>query len=385
MADQMIHEMIAAFAAGCMDKDNYAQFKNYLNEGGELPEGELGELQNIISMIPVILDLEKPDAAIKDMVAKKLIGMKEEIKTKIIEGKKKTVSTKIKTNLYNKSETTPALPPKQNTLSFVAKNALTSSSTFKFGHDEPSATFASETTAVPSIKEKTKTDSSKIKALTEDPMRLESIPPPSALFTPPPAKSEKPSQPEKTSSGAAGWIALLLTIILFTILSYFTYSSINSMQRELEDLQANVTALKSELGRVNNFIANYNSLIEFFNYKDIDVVSLTNSDAAEKASARLLLSFNEKEGLIQFKNAKQIPSNQAFQVWYESRGNTYSMGTYQPNDGEYLKVTSFPFIPKEQIELFRVTIESKEGSVSASALNYLTGTLSGVALRGRRN
>src|SRR3989339_1848838 len=105
MADKALSEMIAAFATGCMDKENYMQFKDYMDEGGNLPKGELGELQNIISMIPVILDLEKPDPTIKDLVAKKLIGMKEEIKTKIIEGKRKTVGTKIKTNLYNKSET----------------------------------------------------------------------------------------------------------------------------------------------------------------------------------------------------------------------------------------------------------------------------------------
>jgi len=53
MADKAIHEMISAFAAGCMDKANFVQFKDYINEGGELPDRELGELQNIISMIPV--------------------------------------------------------------------------------------------------------------------------------------------------------------------------------------------------------------------------------------------------------------------------------------------------------------------------------------------
>ena len=105
----------------------------------------------------------------------------------------------------------------------------------------------------------------------------------------------------------------------------------------------------------------------------------------KKAVVRILLSFNEKEGLIQFKNAKQIPSNQAFQVWIVSKGQNYSLGTYQPNDSEYLKITSFPFIPKEQIELFRITIEPKEGAVSASAINYLTGTFSGGVVRGRAN
>lgn len=383
MADKMIHEMIAAFAAGCMDKDNYTQFKDYLNAGGELPKGELGELQNIISMIPVILDLENPDAAIKDMVAKKLIGMKEEIKTKIIEEKKKTNGTKIKSSLYNRTFQTQSSPPSQNTLTFKTKKISTATSAFQFSPDEASSAIPTEKSPEPVIQQKIKTDTPKDKTPAEDPKRLESIPPPSTLFTTSPTELEKPVQTEKTSSGAAGWIALLLTIILFTILGYFTYSSVDSLNRSIKDLQDDVTSLKSELGTANNFITNYTSLIEFFNYKDITVVNLTSSDTSEKASARILLSFNEKEGLIQFKNAKQIPSSQAYQVWIVSKGQTYSLGTYQPNNSEYIKITSFPFVPKEQIESFRITVEPKEGSVSASAVNYLTGTFSGSAVRGR--
>jgi hypothetical protein len=385
MADKMIHEMVAAFAAGCMDKDNYAQFKEYLNAGGELPKGELGELQNIISMIPVILDLESTDPAIKEMVAKKLIGMKEEIKTKIIEGKRKTVGTKIKASLSAKVDSTHTIPPKQNTLTFKTKKVSTTTSAFQFSPDEPSSTFAEEKSSDSIVQEEIKTSSSRLKTPTEDPRRLESIPLPSPLFTTPPSDSEKPGQPEKITSGAAGWIALLLTIILFTILGYFTYSSIDSINREIKDLQDDMVSLKNELGTANKFITNYTSLVEFFNYKDITVVNLISSEDNEKATARVLLSFNEKEGLIQFKNAKQIPQNQAFQVWIVSKGQTYSLGTYQPNDSEYLKITSFPFIPKEQIELFRITIESKEGAVSASAITYLTGTFSGGVVRGRVN
>ena len=48
MSDQVTHEMMSAFAAGCLDKANFDQFKSYLTLGGELPTHELGELQRII-------------------------------------------------------------------------------------------------------------------------------------------------------------------------------------------------------------------------------------------------------------------------------------------------------------------------------------------------
>jgi hypothetical protein len=379
MADQMIHEMIAAFAVGCMDNENYTHFKDYLAQGGSLPEGELGELQNIVSMIPIILDLENPDSSIKDMVAKKLIGMKEEIKTKIIEEKKKTSATFIKSSSTPKTDAETVVKPKQNRLTFLNKKIPTP--TFQSSKENAPATFASEELPEISTKEEFKTDLFKKKVSAEAPNRLTSIPPPQ--LTSEKNETENKFQPEKVSSGAAGWIAILLTLILFTGLGYFSYSSTDSLQKEIRDLKNDVTALKSDLGKVNDFIASYSFLIEFFNYKDITVVNLTSPDPNEKFSARVLFSFNEKEGLIQFKNVQPLPSNQAYQVWVVSKKQSYSIGAYQPKGGEYLKITSFPFMPKEQIEAIRVTIESKAGSSSASEKDYLVGTLTRQVVRGR--
>src|SRR4030042_2437502 len=96
MDEKVIHEMMSAFAAGCMDKENYINFKNYIDSQGELPYRELGELQNLTAMVPLILELELPDIKLKDRIAKKLIGMQDEIKAKIKERKTKTRSTKEK-------------------------------------------------------------------------------------------------------------------------------------------------------------------------------------------------------------------------------------------------------------------------------------------------
>ena len=55
MADNETNEMMSAFALGCMDKLNYREFKNHIRRGGNLPKGELGDLQNIIALIPTVL------------------------------------------------------------------------------------------------------------------------------------------------------------------------------------------------------------------------------------------------------------------------------------------------------------------------------------------
>ncbi|PKL84148.1 MAG: hypothetical protein CVV24_01320 [Ignavibacteriae bacterium HGW-Ignavibacteriae-3] len=383
MADKMIHEMISAFATGCMDRENYIQFKNYITAGGDLPEGELGELRNIISMLPVILDLEKPDPAIKDMVAKKLIGMKEEIITQIHEGKRSSVATNIKSGPFTKAGIVPQAPPQQNTLNFVSPKESAENPPVESDLPEQISAFSSDKMPVPKAPENIKTESVKQKTIKEEPQRLEAIPAPTPQPIPPTTEKEVEKKSEKISSGAAGWIALLLTIILFTILGYFTYSSINSLNGEIKSLKQDIASVKADMSNANDFIANYNSLIEFFNYKDISVVNLTNPDVNEKSSARVLLSFSQKEGLIQFKNVKPLASNQSYQVWIVSKGQTYSLGVYQPKGDEYFKLTSFPQLLKEQIELFRVTIEYKEGGTTPAALNYLSGTFQETPVRAR--
>ena len=380
--DQAIHEMIAAFAIGCMDKANYMQFKDYLSEGGELPKGELGELQNIVSMIPIILDLEAPNTAIKDKVAKRLIGMKDEIKTKIIEDKKKATGRQAKTAWIDPPSAQTAISPsgqqKDETFTTITKKPPTGTSAFQFGDDN-----------VPSIFDKN--FQKKVEPVSQQnesdtiPRRMEQIPEPDSVKSFQSKKIEPPKtvQQEKVSSGAAGWVAILIAIILFSIIGYYTFSTTESMRKQIDELKSDVSALRSQQIAANNFIANYTSLIEFFNYKDIVVYNLISSVENDKASAQLLLSFNEKEGLIQFKNVKILPPGQSYQVWAVSKGQSYSVGAYQPTGSDYIKITSFPFLPKEKIDSFKITIEQKDGAQFPSSKVYLTYSQAGSPFRGK--
>lgn len=359
MPDNALREMMAAFAAGCMDKENFLQFKDYLTAGGELPERELGEMQNIVSMIPIILDVEKPDPALKDSVAKKLIGLQDEIKTKIREARTRTVVLNA--------------PPakKERTKTFMETIAGTKTSirkpTFTNGDDSP----------------KTKERITSVERQGFAETKTETVQMPSArvtgqpqsLFASQPPQQQAPPQPqEKISSGIAGWLAIILVIVLSTLLGYYTYTSINELNSQIDEMKHDITSLRSELASANNFMSSYISLIEFFNYKDVSVANLVSADPNEKGSARIFLAFDQKEGLVQFKNTVMLQPNQGFQIWVVSKNQSYSLGVYTPNGGEYFKLTSFPFLPKEAIELIKVTVESNTGSPTPSVQTYLQGT-----------
>jgi hypothetical protein len=360
MANNPIQEMIAAFAVGCMDKENFIQFKDYLKEEGELPKGELGELQNIVSMIPIILELETPDPSLKDNVAKRLINMKDEIKTKIREDRKKTFATTV-----TKSSTFVISKTKANKIT-----APHAEPELQGEHKFPDTFHSTAKIELPN--EFTKSVAHELRS-----SKIESEQPQS-LFAPGVSSRSTgtPSQTnEKFSNGLIGWVSLMLSIILFCIVGYFTYNSVSSLNKKVDELESKITSLRGELASSTNFVNNYISVIEFFNYKDVTVVNLNSTAAGDKATARVFLAYEEKEGLVQFKNVKPLQPNQGYQLWLISKGQAYSMGVYVPNGSEYLRITSFPFIPKELIQEIRVTIESNTGSPTPSVQNYLSGSM----------
>lgn len=380
MAEKAIHEMVAAYAVGCIDRQNFVQFKDYMQEGGDLPEGELGELQNIISMIPVILDLEKPHPAIKDAVAKKLIGIKDEIKAKIINERNTMVNTSTRISLPPITEIRtpkpPTVKPQPNTPTFNSR-ATGTKTAFHFAEEEMTNTFADENIAKKKTSVKKVIDSqpaaptaskiTEIKSLEIDEPKLNT-----KVVT----EEVKPMNDERFSSYVLPIVGLIISLLLITVLGYYVFMSYQKINDRLDGLQSEINSMRSQVTTANNFVGNNSSLVEFFNYKDIIVFNLTSADPNVKAAAKVLFSFGEKEGLVQFKNMPSLQPGQVFQLWMESKGQSYSLGSFQPIGSEYLKITSFPFLPKEQIAGYKVTLEQNASITTPSAAlvsSYQTG------------
>ena len=74
-----LNEMMAAFAVGCMDSENYSYFKKHKHIGGYLPEGSLGELQTTISFLPIILKSISVAEDLKNRLGYKLLQIQKDI------------------------------------------------------------------------------------------------------------------------------------------------------------------------------------------------------------------------------------------------------------------------------------------------------------------
>ena len=85
-----VKQIISAYILGCLDNKNLSQFVDYVHHGGKDIEGQLGEFQNIVSLIPTLLIAENPPDYIKDEVAQKILEIEfetRELKSKASEQK----------------------------------------------------------------------------------------------------------------------------------------------------------------------------------------------------------------------------------------------------------------------------------------------------------
>ncbi len=355
MASNAIHEMIAAYAAGCIDKKNHQNFREYMESGGDLPVGELGELQNVISLLPVILELETPNPDLKDKVAKKLISLQGEIKEKI----KTTKQNQSKQYGHAKKE-------------IVSPTAPTEIPT-NLSEPEEETTESNRFTPVtpPSLSHTRDTDF-------YDAIRPNNQPPPPTSQYDLPPRSIKDIKSNKKGKISFTWIAIGLVFIILLAGLIIVYYSTTQYQTQIASLEKELSGIQNELSTSRQFVNKYDKLIQIMNYEDTKIIPLSAANNNTSGNGKLLISFNHREGLLNLNDMPTLGSNQAFQVWLISDGRSYSLGSFVPNPSDkYIEISDIPYIPMNRIELVRVTIEPLSGSNIPQGPAVLLGSVRG--------
>jgi hypothetical protein len=325
-----------------MDKKNLKAFREYIEQGGEMPVGELGELQNVVSLLPIILELEKPSPALKDKVAKKLISLQEEIKEKIKTTKQSTRST-AKTIIRNdepeeESEELNITSPTKST-SFETIQPPSSRSTKTRPHTRGTDFYESAQHVNP--------------------------PPPTKAYDLPPRTLRDLENGDIASSSSIKylWAGIVFVFLLLFAGLILLYSSTGEYETKITALEQRINSLQEEVISTREFVNRYDELIEFMTYQDIQIVALSPVDESTSGSGKLMISFLHREALLELKEMPTLGTNQAFQIWLISNGRSYSIGSFVPSGTQrYIPITDIPYLPKNQIDLVRVTIEPLTGS-----------------------
>jgi len=319
MADQAINEMISAFAAGCMDKENFLHFHKYVKSKGELPYKGLGKLQTLTSMLPAILEQETPPPALKNKLARNLISMQDEIKEKIKIEKQKTLEMS--------------------------------------GSSERVQSGGGNQTSKEDYMAAEKTD----KKQTGNGYSLQN----NKLFP------DNMAVQTESRSQVPLWI--VVTILFFALcgLAYYTFTNFKEMKETTAKTENNLAVVKSELRGANEFINRNAALIEFFNNENVWIVQIEGSDPSLKISGKLFIALSEKEALLQVNNLPSQTPETAYQLWADIKGRTVSIGSFFVEPGSrFVKLTNIPDIVKDEVMQFKITGEPRGGSALPTGITY---------------
>ncbi len=393
MADTVVKEMMSAYVAGCMDIRNLDQFIKFLDEGNYIPLDELGELQNIASLIPILLKHEAPPASLQNEIFSQI---KEDEQPK--EEKQETKRAKRKVNLSEiikeELEDAPKDSEEEEEIKIPEKVSFTGltrdtvanevaekieeeifASKKKSKREEKSereipAPEPEEEKAYPHVTIKAKTEKSEEKKI---------VIPPEEDDTRQDVEDNYPSGEFETRSNKNDLIlkivagAGILFAIIFMIM-YFSASS--SYKEEIAGLQKILKANKIEIEDKTEFINQHLPLIEIFELKDLILVDLASTENAAKTEARIVISPSARRGVLQFITEPKISENESLQLWVINKGQSYSVGVFHPSpDVKFYQLSKIPFIPFDEIEMFRITKEPKSGSEFPSGNTVYFGAI----------
>ena len=393
------HELIYAFALGCLDIDEQSKFIDYIAIDPNFNWTELGEYQNLAALLPSILTIENPDTNVKAKVAKKLYSFKDEIRAK-----KKKLTSEIAKNEPKKQETfdnketkSGTVEEKENIKANNIENKVVppelkteeifrpSQSTQIKGRDLKSFLEKKKKTAEEETHASKETQESKetkeqdkivlpdegIKLEEEKPTEKEKIvkeiidTPKKSTYVP---YRERKTYVETKSKNYSPVIFLLFVLMIAGFLwLYFSTSS------KMLKLQQDVNKLTYQVSSLTTSFKKNSELQEILTTKNVRIVNLSPTKLGGKSYGRLIISFDKNKSFFQMFNMPKIEKNMSFQLWVNVSRSYFSLGVFTPNKTPEYYPFKLPQLSGKQTIRFLVSKETKLGAERPGKLIYLKG------------
>ncbi|MBZ0178559.1 MAG: hypothetical protein K8F36_04635 [Melioribacteraceae bacterium] len=328
MSDQAVHEMICAYASGCLDKENYIQFRKYLDEGGKLPKRELGETMNLMSLIPAMLEIEEPRPELKAEVAKKILTYQDEIKEKIKQIKKTRTGTV--TSVEKTTVKKPSTEPVEEKTIKESEPEEKSDVNVEVPKEEKAAAEVHKKAAP-------KLHSAEIE-------EGDYVPDPTPMI--------------KKPIGIWVWITLVILFLLLGALSVYHFFVVDNYESTINNLKREAIDTRAELREKESYLNSVNPLVEFMAKRQIKTIDIEGTDLAKNANGKLMVSVADNTALLDINNLPPIEQNLKFRLWIVSEGKSYPSIIFDYNQNtRYYFIENFPQVRFLDIELVRITAE----------------------------
>jgi Anti-sigma-K factor rskA, C-terminal len=382
------YEFLYAYSLGCLDKDDLINLKNFLDTNEDYYWQELGEFQNLSSLLPSILPVEKPSPEVKDKVARKLYRIRNEIKTKRdkLKKEKKASETIVEKVIEpKKEEILPVEKPEHNIEDFeivtstdtVPNNLISSKnkqeeSNIKIEEKSERAAINFEKKrevirnkdSVATIKNKAVDSVVKEKGYPQKPMDKTNIHRQSHI------RQIEKEEKIKSRRSLFVMILFLAMLILLAVLGYLYYkfsSNTKKYEARINSLNQNVATLNERFSQNKDFLAVLGS-------KSLKTVNLSPTEIAKNASGRLFISLDTNHGFIQVTNLPKLQNDEVYQLWIYIYDNYLSLAKFKPTDNLAIFPLDTPQLSENSKVNFILTEEPSNGSLQPGKKIYMTGS-----------
>lgn len=331
-----------AYAAGCLDHEDLIPLLELINSDGDITNPDLGELQNLASLLPAILLIENPPASAKDNIAKKLYAIREEVLAK------RTLEREI---------------PLQNQITEKEEEPE------RIIEDEPVYNYTNEN----------RIEKTEEKMLRNEPELLK----PERFIV------EKPDyQPKQRENRDSSYLndkkeskaTLIALVVIFILLIAGAASGVYYvLQQKIETQEKVIAGVRTDIDVLNDEIIRLNKIqriLAILGSKDVNTINLDGTIDNPVGFGKIVFDAVNKEGLLSLFNMPILPKDKSYQLWLISKGQPFSLGTYIPKATDrYIPLNEFPDVPSENIEAFIVTLEDVQGADSPKGTVYLSSAI----------
>lgn len=399
MADQKkLESMLHAFAIGSADREDYFELVEHIRHGGEYNWQELGEYQNLAALLPAFLEIETPDAKVKDKVARGLYRLREQSRPsrttkmdstsqKIETQPKSETEEKAKVQTFIKKDVKPVVeqaevkPPSAETgnggglhlnIPSIEEPSQQIVESINIDTDEPFETY-----------EPAKDDSSEHIINIDDESTLPQATEP-AHVTPGPGPSMSASGIQPLIDKPAEQIVIQkkgisgLSFFLFLLIIFGAIGGVYYLvdQKIVESQSQSNSALEEEIAKLKMQISTGQDIQILLSHKGTKVFSLSGVQKYPAAFGKIIYNTEFRRGYLQLSGLEVFKEQKAYQLWFGEVKADRSLGVFNYTlDTEYFPIANLPEIFSNGEFQFLLTAEPLTGSQKPSKEIYLNGTL----------
>ncbi len=380
-------EFIFPFSLGCLDENDFLIFKDYLNSGEEGGLQELGEFQNLISLLPTILNIETPTPQTKDNVARRLYKIKDEKRgksnlndsqsKKILDLQNKNIEQQPKVSElfgtkidYTNDEVeepisaqkqAEVLPKKLKTITNgfeVVKPKKRPEDLFQSKKDSENDSSTNNTNPILNNLDDNK------------PEGESNIPPVKKTYTLHGDFGQDKKKSDKRNSYTVS-ILFVLFILLIATGGYYYYQKVTL---EVGQYKSHINGLNSKIEKLYSTLSENKDLSEFLRSKNIKVINLESVQKKQSCYGKLLLNFDNSKGFLILSQMPGLGKGMVYQLWLNMKKTNISMGTFNPGNQEAYFQIKLPEITNQVNAKFLLTEEPEIGSLQPGKTVYLEGS-----------